>query len=85
MPHGPFSPKDPMDSLIREVRPDDAEAIVSILNPIIESGVYSALDTPLTVEDEREFIRNFPRSGVFHVAEDSRDHRAVGSMALAFA
>ena len=71
-----------MDLLIREVRPDDAEAIVSILNPIIESGVYSALDTPLTVEDEREFIRNFPRSGVFHVAEDSRDHRAVGFQTL---
>jgi len=61
-----------------EVRSDDAEAIVGILNPIIESGAYSALDTPFTVEDEGEFIRNFPRRGVFHVAEDSQDHRAVG-------
>ena len=69
---------DPMDLLIREVRPEDAEAIASILNPIIESGAYSALDTPFTVEAEREFICSFPRRGVFHVAEDSQDHRAVG-------
>ena len=73
---------DPMDWLIREVRPDDAGALVGILNPIIESGAYSALDTPLTVEAEREFIRDFPRRGVFHVAEDSRDHRAVGFQTL---
>jgi L-amino acid N-acyltransferase YncA len=57
---------------------DDAEAIVGILNPIIESGAYSALDTPFTVEEEVEFIRNFPRRGAFHVAEDGKDHRAVG-------
>lgn len=38
-----------MDLLIREVRPDDVKAIVGILNPIIESGLYSALDTPFTV------------------------------------
>ena len=49
-----------MDLLIRDVRLDDAEAIVGILNPIIESGAYSALDTPFTVEEEVEFIRNFP-------------------------
>lgn len=45
-----------MDFLIREVRPDDAEVIANILNPIIQSGQYSALDTPFTVEAEREFI-----------------------------
>ena len=67
-----------MDLLIRDVRLDDAVAIADILNPIIESGAYSALDTPFTVEDEEEFIRNFPRRGAFHVAEDSHDHRAVG-------
>ena len=71
-----------MDVHIREVRSDDAGAIVAILNPIIESGVYSALDTPLTVEAEREFIRNFPQRGVFHMAEDSQNHRAVGFQTL---
>jgi len=71
-----------MDLLVREVRPEDAEVIVGILNPIIESGAYSALDTPLTVEAEREFIRNFPQRGVFHIAEESRDQRAVGFQTL---
>ena len=71
-----------MDPQIREVRADDAGAIVGILNPIIESRAYSALDTPLTVEAEREFIRRFPRRGVFLVAEDSCDRRAVGFQTL---
>jgi len=67
-----------VDLLIREVRPDDAEAIADVLNPIIESGAYSALDRTFSVEAEAEFIRNFPQHGVFHVAEDALDHRAVG-------
>jgi ribosomal protein S18 acetylase RimI-like enzyme len=67
-----------MPLLVREVRPDDAEAILSILNPIIESGAYSALDTPLTVEAEQEFIHSFPQRGVFHVAEQSREPSVVG-------
>jgi L-amino acid N-acyltransferase YncA len=71
-----------MDLVIRQVRSDDAEAVAGILNPIIASGVYSALDTPFTVEAEREFIRNFSRRGVFHIAEDLRDHRAVGFQTL---
>ena len=71
-----------MDLLVREVRTDDAAAIVGILNPIIEAGVYSALDTLLTVEAEQEFIRSFPRRGVFNVAEDSREQRAVGFQTL---
>jgi len=71
-----------VDLLIREVQPDDAAAIVAILNPIIEAGVYTVLDTPFTADAEREFIANFPQRGVFHVAEDSRDHRAVGFQTL---
>jgi len=67
-----------MDLLIREVRLDDAEAIVSILNPIIEAGVHTALDTPLTAEAEQEFIANFPQRGVFHVAERRQDGNIVG-------
>ena len=41
---------------IREARLDDAEPIIRILNPIIEAGVYTALDTPLTVDAQCEFI-----------------------------
>jgi len=66
-----------MDLLIREVRPGDAEAILRILNPIIEAGVYTALDTPVTVDAERDFIANFPERGIFHVAERGQDQKLV--------
>ncbi len=42
--------------------------MVELLNPIIEAGVYTALDTPMTVDDQRRFIREFPVRGIFHVA-----------------
>ncbi|NJL11314.1 MAG: hypothetical protein HC908_17355 [Calothrix sp. SM1_7_51] len=32
-----------MDLLIREARIDDAEAIVTMFNPIIEAGAYTAI------------------------------------------
>jgi L-amino acid N-acyltransferase YncA len=67
-----------MDLLIREVRLDDAEAIVSILNPIIEAGLYTVLDTPFTAQAEREFIANFPKRGIFHAAERRQDGKVVG-------
>ncbi len=53
---------------VRDVRLEDAAEIVGILNPIIEAGVYTALDTPVTVEEQRRFIREFPERGIFHVA-----------------
>ena len=63
---------------VREVCLDDVDAIVALLNPIIETGLYTALDTPLTVEAERAFIANFPERGVFHVAERRSDGKIVG-------
>ncbi|MDV2993874.1 MAG: hypothetical protein N4J56_003528 [Chroococcidiopsis sp. SAG 2025] len=57
-----------MELLIRKVQVDDAEAIVGILNSIIKAGVYTAFDTPFTVEAEREYILRFPQRGIFHVA-----------------
>jgi L-amino acid N-acyltransferase YncA len=57
-----------VDIVIRDATPEDADAIAGILNPIIVSGLYTALDTPFSVEDERAFIERFPRRGVFHVA-----------------
>ena len=65
-----------MDLLIRKARPDDAEPLVRILEPIIEAGIYTVLDGPLTVESERRFIERFPSRGVLHVAE-SRPHGQV--------
>ena len=63
---------------IRRATPDDAEAIARILNAIIETRVYTALDTPFTVEQERAFIERFPSRGVFHVAVEPPDDRVVG-------
>lgn len=54
---------------VREARPDDAEAIVRVLNPIIEAGAFTVLDTPFSVEEERRFLERFPSRGIFHVAE----------------
>jgi len=71
-----------LDVLIREARPGDAEGIVAVLNPIIEAGVYSALETPLTAEAERAFMASFPRRGLFHVASDREAGRIVGFQTL---
>ncbi len=71
-----------MELMVREARPDDAEGIVGILNPIIEAGVYTAFDTPFTVEAEREYIMHFPQRGVFHVAIRQHDQQIVGFQSM---
>jgi L-amino acid N-acyltransferase YncA len=67
---------------IRDARPDDAEAIVAILNPIIAAGVFTAFDTPLTADVEREYIERFPRRGVFVVAATPTDGNIVGFQSM---
>ncbi|MEP7342417.1 MAG: GNAT family N-acetyltransferase [Acidobacteriota bacterium] len=67
-----------MELQIRNAQPDDAEAILRVFNPIIEAGLYTAFDTPFTVEAERDFIVNFPRRGVFHIAVRADGGRVVG-------
>jgi L-amino acid N-acyltransferase YncA len=63
---------------IREATPDDAEGIVAVLNPIIETGAYTILDAPFTADAERAFIRNCSPRGVFLVAIDRADGAVVG-------
>ena len=63
---------------VREVRIEDAEEILAILNPIIAARCYTALDMPFSVEQEREFIRNFPGRGIFLAAFDTHSDRIVG-------
>ena len=70
------------DLIVRLATPDDAEAVVGILNPIIESRAYTALDTPFSVEAERQFIAQFPARGIFHVAVRESDGRLVGFQTL---
>jgi L-amino acid N-acyltransferase YncA len=67
---------------VREARPDDAAAIVGILNPIIEAGVYTALDTPFTLEEERKYIESFPSRGIFHVAVQGENQNVVGFQSM---
>jgi L-amino acid N-acyltransferase YncA len=71
-----------MDLSVRRAEPDDAEAIVRILNPIIEARVFTVLDTPFSSGAEREFIANFPARGIFHVAVQQTDRRVVGFQTL---
>jgi L-amino acid N-acyltransferase YncA len=55
---------------------------VGILNPIIKTGLYTVFDTPFTIEAERDYIVNFPRRGVFHLAEYGEDRQIVGFQSL---
>jgi L-amino acid N-acyltransferase YncA len=71
-----------MDFWIRAAQPDDATAIVRIFNPIIEAGLYTAFDTPFTVEAERAYILNLPERGIFHVAERYEDKQIVGFQSM---
>jgi L-amino acid N-acyltransferase YncA len=53
---------------IRPAVTTDASGIVNVVNPIIEAGVYTAFDTPFSVEAEQRYIEAFPPRGIFHVA-----------------
>ncbi|MGH9843931.1 MAG: GNAT family N-acetyltransferase, partial [Blastocatellia bacterium] len=67
---------------IRDVQPEDAEAIIGIFNPIIESGLYTAFDTPFTSEEERAYIQQFPERGIFHIAVRQAGGRVVGFQSM---
>ena len=71
-----------MELRVREATPADAEAIVAILNPIIEARAYTAFDTPFTVDAEREYLARFPARGVWKVAERQADGGIVGFQVL---
>ncbi len=61
-----------MSLVMRQVIIDDAEGITNVLNPIILEGLYTVLDTIFTVEEEKEFIAQFPERGVFTVAVEQK-------------
>jgi L-amino acid N-acyltransferase YncA len=71
-------PNTDVDILIRPVRLDDAEGVVAMWNPIIESGQYTSFDAPFTPEAERAYIESMSARHIFHVAERRHDGRIVG-------
>jgi L-amino acid N-acyltransferase YncA len=71
-----------MELAIRDAVAADAEAIVRILNPIIEARVHTAFDTPFSVDAEREYLLNFPRRGVWNVAVRPSDDQLLGFQVL---
>ena len=71
-----------MDLDVRDVDIADAEAVVGILNPIVEARIYTAFTEPFTVDAEREYISMFPARGVWKVAMRRLDRRVVGFQIL---
>ena len=69
-----------MELSIRDVEPADAEGLVRVLNPIIESRRYTALDTPVDVETERDYVIDFSERGVWKVAVRQPDQAIVGTL-----
>ncbi|MEM7531115.1 MAG: GNAT family N-acetyltransferase [Chloroflexota bacterium] len=67
---------------VRTAVPDDAEGVVAVFNPIIETGLYTIFDTPFTVEEERAFIEGFHPRGVFHVAVNTETQQIVGFQSM---
>ena len=61
-----------MGWIIRNAQKEDAQGILDILNPIIKEGLHTVLDTPFFLEEELQFIEEFPENGVFHVAINSQ-------------
>jgi len=66
-----------MSLVVRQVTVGDAQGITEVLNPIIEEGLYTILDTTFSVEEEKGFIVNFPKQGVFTVAVDEEQNKVI--------
>jgi L-amino acid N-acyltransferase YncA len=71
-----------MEILVRAATPDDAAGIVSVFNPIIAAGRYTAFDTPFTVEAECAYIEQMSPRDIFHVATSQPDGCIVGFQSL---
>ena len=64
-----------MELSVRDVEPADAAGLVRVLNPIIEARCYTAIDTPVSVDIERDYVIDFPERGIWKVAS-----AAVGNL-----
>jgi len=71
-----------MEISTRDVGPDDVEAVLRILNPIIAARTYTALDRPFTLEEERAFIASPPPRRIWKAAIRAADGAMVGYQIL---
>jgi|SRR5712671_763663 len=71
-----------MDFQIRNARPDDAPEIVRVFNPIINAGIYTVLDAPLTVESQRAYIAGLSSRAIFNLAESTIDGSVMGFQSM---
>lgn len=71
-----------MELSVRDVEPADAAGLVRVLNPVIEARCYTALDTPVSVDVERDYVIDFPERGIWKVAVREPDHTIVGFQVL---
>ena len=66
-----------MSLVVRQVTIEDAQGITEVLNPIITEGLYTILDTTFSVEEEKAFIADFPKQGVFSVAVEQVQEKVI--------
>jgi RimJ/RimL family protein N-acetyltransferase len=66
---------------IRRGTADDAPSIVAVWLAIVAEKIYSAIDCPFTLEQEREYLKSLStREGVF--LAETPDRRVVGFQSL---
>jgi L-amino acid N-acyltransferase YncA len=58
----------PSDFSIRKASAQDAAGIVAVLEGIATERVYSAIDRPWTVEEQRRYLNSLSAREAFHVA-----------------
>ena len=71
-----------IDLTVREATVADATGIVDVFNPIIESGLYTSILTPFSVEEEEQYIRNLSERATLHIAVLPTEGRVVGFQGL---
>jgi len=63
---------------IRKVKEKDAASIVELLNSIVETGIYTIMDSLFSTNDQIEFIQKFPDRGIYNVAVCNNTDRVLG-------
>src|SRR5258708_978246 len=66
---------------IRRATPNDAASIVAVKQAIVAEKLYSAIDCPFTLEQERDYVNSLSaREGVF--LAETAEQRIVGFLSL---